>query len=82
MITDTKRVWGEVITNSRLSRRWRECNPGIASPPPASDEEEEDEWKSLTIDLLSDVHSIGGIADLEFEIVKSKNAVSLSCLAH
>lgn len=80
MITDTKQVWGEVITSNRLSRRWRECNPGIASPPPALDEEEEDEWRSLTLELLSSVHSIGGIADMAFETVQSRNAVCQTLL--
>ncbi|KAI0086993.1 hypothetical protein BDY19DRAFT_321026 [Irpex rosettiformis] len=74
MITDTKQVWGETITSNRLSRRWRECNPGIASPPSAAGEEEEDEWRSLTLDLLSAAHTIGGIASLAFEIVQSRNA--------
>ncbi|KAI0696256.1 hypothetical protein BC835DRAFT_1343011 [Cytidiella melzeri] len=73
MITDTKQVWGEVITSSRIARRWRECNPGVASLLLLS-EEEEDEWRSQALDLLSAAHSLGGIVDLSFETVESRNA--------
>ncbi|KAI0344407.1 hypothetical protein BDW22DRAFT_1045439 [Trametopsis cervina] len=73
MITDTKHVWGEVLSSKHIARRWRECNPGIASPLLLS-EEEEDEWRGQTLDLLSTVHSLSGIADLSFEVVESRNA--------
>jgi hypothetical protein len=79
MITDTKHVWGEVVPSGRISRRWRECNPGVASPVLLS-EDEEDEWRSEALDLLSAVHSLGGIVDMSFETVESRNAVRIYSL--
>ncbi|KAH9838409.1 uncharacterized protein C8Q71DRAFT_528370 [Rhodofomes roseus] len=69
LITDTKNVWAEVLQSNQLARRWRDCNP-LQAPSFAS-EEEEDEWRTAIVELLSSAHSIGGIADLTFEMVKT-----------
>ena len=42
-----------------------------------SSEEDEEEWRSQTLELLTSAHSLGGIIDLNFEIVESRNAVSI-----
>lgn len=70
MITDTKIVWGEVLSSKLLARRWRDCNPS----PSFVTESEEDEWREQILDLLTAAHSLGAIADLSFEVVQSKNA--------
>ena len=76
MVTDTKHVWGEVVTSNRIARRWRECNPGVSSPLLLS-EEEEDEWREQALELLAAAHSLGGVVDLTFETVESRNAVRI-----
>lgn len=69
-----------MITGGQIVCRWRDCNPGVASPDLLSGEEEEDDWRSQTLELLSAAHSIGGIIDLSFEVVQSRNAVSSAFL--
>ncbi|THH02766.1 hypothetical protein EW026_g122 [Hermanssonia centrifuga] len=80
MITDTKEVWGEVLSSNKVARRWRDCNPLHAAPFDLS-EEEEDDWRSQTLDLLTALHSLGGITDTSFDIVESRNAVSSDVLS-
>ncbi|KAI0069581.1 hypothetical protein K474DRAFT_1714102 [Panus rudis PR-1116 ss-1] len=72
MITDTKHVWGEVLSSNSFARRWRNCNP--QSPPPFKLDSEEDSWREDILDVLIAAHSIGRFTDLSFEIVQSKNA--------
>ncbi|KZT73160.1 hypothetical protein DAEQUDRAFT_722284 [Daedalea quercina L-15889] len=67
-ITDTKSVWGEALQSNQLARRWRDCN---SRTPSFDNNEEEDEWRTATVELLSATHTIGGIADLTFEVVKT-----------
>lgn len=65
---------GIVLPSKLLARRWRDCNPHT-SPPLTQPEEDEDEWRSQTLELLSAAHSLGGVIDLTFDVVESKNAV-------
>ena len=67
-------TWVIVLVSKQVARRWRDCNPGVASPSLLSGDEE-DEWKTLTLDLLTAAHSLGAMSDLEFEVVESRNAV-------
>lgn len=67
-----------VLSSKQFSRRWRDCNP-LCSPPVTQSEEDEDEWQSQLLCLLSDVHSLGGIIDLSFDIVETRNAVRPIC---
>ncbi|KAK0204748.1 hypothetical protein DFS33DRAFT_1322514 [Desarmillaria ectypa] len=70
LITDTKSVWAEALSGPQFSRRWRELN-GL-KPISASDSMvDEEEWRAHTLDLLSNAHSLGGIADLSFEVVET-----------
>ncbi|KAI0787924.1 hypothetical protein C8Q74DRAFT_1349161 [Fomes fomentarius] len=69
LITDTKNVWGEVLTSSQLARRWRDCNQ--LNSTSFADTDEEDAWRIECLEFLSTVHTIGGIAELSFERVKS-----------
>ncbi len=64
-----------VLSSNKVARRWRDCNPLHAAPFDLS-EEEEDDWRSQTLDLLTALHSLGGITDTSFDIVESRNAVS------
>ncbi|RDB25908.1 hypothetical protein Hypma_006495 [Hypsizygus marmoreus] len=72
LLTDTKSVWTEVLTSKQIARRWRDCNNG--SPPPFAEAEAEDEWRTATLELLSKAHTLGGIADISFEVVESNYA--------
>ncbi|KAI0661490.1 hypothetical protein C8Q70DRAFT_965048 [Cubamyces menziesii] len=69
VITETRSVWGEILSGHQVARRWRDCNAsanqGQAAP------EEEDMWKEKCIEFLAALHSLGGAADLTFELVKS-----------
>ncbi|KIP05010.1 hypothetical protein PHLGIDRAFT_129130 [Phlebiopsis gigantea 11061_1 CR5-6] len=73
MITDTKQVWGEVLSSKHISRRWKDCNPQ-SSPNPAHSDEVEDEWRLEILDLVSAAHTLGGSIDLSFEVIESRNA--------
>ncbi|EKM58210.1 uncharacterized protein PHACADRAFT_207044 [Phanerochaete carnosa HHB-10118-sp] len=73
MVTDTRQVWGEVLSSKQVARRWRDCN-SQPSPPRDQSDGEEDEWRLQTLDLLASAHSPGGIIDLTFDIVESRNA--------
>ncbi|KDR76312.1 hypothetical protein GALMADRAFT_247681 [Galerina marginata CBS 339.88] len=82
LLTDTKSVWTEVVNSKLLARRWRACNP--TSPEPFAKTGDEDAWRERTLELLSKAHTIGGIAELSFEIVDSKYsdlAFELECEA-
>lgn len=39
------------------------------------EQEDEDEWRTAIVELLSAAHTIGGIADLSFEAVKTHYSV-------
>ncbi|KIM39778.1 hypothetical protein M413DRAFT_446700 [Hebeloma cylindrosporum] len=80
LITDTKSVWAEVLTSKLLARRWRVCNS--SSPEPFAKTSDEEAWREQTLELLSNVHTIGGISELSFETVTSDYsdlAIELEC---
>ncbi|GLB40185.1 hypothetical protein LshimejAT787_0800560 [Lyophyllum shimeji] len=68
LLTDTKSVWTEVLTSQQFARRWRDCNRPSA---PFDSEAEEDEWRTVTLELLSRAHTLGAIPDISFEIVET-----------
>ncbi|KDQ57166.1 hypothetical protein JAAARDRAFT_178741 [Jaapia argillacea MUCL 33604] len=72
LITDTKTVWTEVLSIKQFARRWRACNSD--SPATFSEPGEEDSWRSQHLELLSSMHSLGGIVDTSFEVFESKNS--------
>lgn len=63
-----------VLQSNQLARRWRDYNPRQA--PTFEREEDEDEWRTAIVELLSATHTIGGISDLAFEVVKTHYSVS------
>ncbi|KAI0749567.1 hypothetical protein C8Q80DRAFT_1162659 [Daedaleopsis nitida] len=69
LITDTKSVWGEVLSSNQFARRWRDCNTQNSAS--IAEEDEEEAWRVQCLEFLSTVHSIGGVAELTFELVKS-----------
>ncbi|CAA7267135.1 unnamed protein product [Cyclocybe aegerita] len=69
LVTDTKSVWTEVLNSKQMARRWRTCN--ALSPGPFPKTGDEDTWREQTLELLSQAHTIGGFAELSFEIVDS-----------
>lgn len=91
LITDTKNVWGEgtlisagryhltdtshclVLQSNQLARRWRDCN--VQHAPTFDNVEDEDEWRTAIVELLSAAHTMGGITDLAFEVVKTHYSV-------
>ncbi|KAF9476699.1 hypothetical protein BDN70DRAFT_882087 [Pholiota conissans] len=70
MVTDTKKVWAEVVTAKLLARRWRLHN--ARSPEYFFQSGKEDTWRESILDLLCKAHTIGGIGELSFEVVESK----------
>ncbi|TDL25498.1 hypothetical protein BD410DRAFT_764954 [Rickenella mellea] len=67
IVTDTKNVWAEVLSNKRMVRRWLECNLNSLGEPSES-------TGLFILDLISTLHSIGGISDVPFEVVESRDA--------
>ncbi|KAJ3874614.1 hypothetical protein F5051DRAFT_88477 [Lentinula edodes] len=75
MITDTKSVWTEVISNSQIARRWRACNKVESFVANTTEEEEaEKEWRLIVIENLSKIHTPGGMDDASFEVVESRSS--------
>ncbi|KAJ3862409.1 hypothetical protein EV359DRAFT_74204 [Lentinula novae-zelandiae] len=75
MITDTKSVWTEVISNSQIARRWRACNKVESFVANTTEEEEaEKEWRLIIIGNLSKIHTPGGMDDASFEVVESRSS--------
>ncbi|KAM5538552.1 hypothetical protein V8D89_007885 [Ganoderma adspersum] len=70
LITDTKSVWGEVLSSNQIARRWCDSNPQ-STPSFAGEEDEEESWRIKCLEFISTAHSLGGLADLSFEFVKS-----------
>lgn len=98
LITDTKSVWAEgtcaaqsydvidvfsrlVMTSNQFARRWRDCNK-LDSPPSYVHNDDEDEWRTHILELLTKVHTIGGVTDTSFEVVESNYAVSGTASEH
>lgn len=63
-----------MLTSKQIARRWRDCNP--LNVTTAQSDEEEDAWRLDILSLLGKVHTLGGIADMSFEVVESNYAVS------
>ncbi|KAH6908987.1 hypothetical protein BKA70DRAFT_221573 [Coprinopsis sp. MPI-PUGE-AT-0042] len=79
LITDTKTAWAEALNGQQFSRRWRKSNP---THPDHLDEDEEEAWRETNLELLSNIHTIGGLSDTSFEIVPSKYsdlAIEMEC---
>ncbi|KAF7327889.1 hypothetical protein MKEN_00368800 [Mycena kentingensis (nom. inval.)] len=72
LVTDTKSVWTEVLNSKQFARRWRACNP--EKSPEFSRTQDEDDWRSATLSLLSNAHTLGGIPELSFDSVDSQYA--------
>ncbi|KAF4596531.1 hypothetical protein EYR38_007918 [Pleurotus pulmonarius] len=83
LVTDTKSVWSEVLSSKELARRWRINNP-ITAAPPYDVLKDEQSWRTSCHELLSQAHTLGGIAELSFEVVDSNYsdlAFDLECEA-
>lgn len=83
LVTDTKSVWSEVLSSKDLARRWRINNP-ITAAPPYDVLKDEQSWRTSCHELLSQAHTLGGIAELSFEVVDSNYsdlAFDLECEA-
>lgn len=63
-----------MLNSKQFARRWRACNPDNAGDLAREDDEEE--WRINNLELLAKAHTIGGIADLGFDVVESNYAVS------
>jgi hypothetical protein len=59
------------LTSKQFARRWRNCNRIDQSLL-----EDEELWRKQILDLLTKVHTLGGIKDLAFERVESNFSVS------
>ncbi|KAK0469835.1 uncharacterized protein EV420DRAFT_1258748, partial [Desarmillaria tabescens] len=77
LITDTKSVWAEALSGPQFSRRWRGLN-SLELMSASDSMVDEEEWRAHTLDLLSNAHSLGGIADLLFEVVET-NFSDVAC---
>ncbi|KAL1730358.1 hypothetical protein EV714DRAFT_284210 [Schizophyllum commune] len=71
MITDTRKVWAEVMTSAQFAQRWRATN-GKAQSLETLENEREDSWKEARLVLLGKAHSLGAFPDLSFEIVPTR----------
>ncbi|KAI0768066.1 hypothetical protein BD413DRAFT_566465 [Trametes elegans] len=69
LITDTKNVWGEVLSSNQFARRWDECNPQHSAEGLSPKEEES--WRATCLKFLSSVHTMGGVDDMNLEQVKT-----------
>jgi hypothetical protein len=63
------------LNDKLLARRWRLSNQ--RSPEQFTNSENEDRWRESIFELLSEAHTIGGFAELSFEVVESKYSVRL-----
>ncbi|KAL1740414.1 hypothetical protein HDZ31DRAFT_47552, partial [Schizophyllum fasciatum] len=71
LITDTRKVWTEVITSSQLARRWRVVNRTSQSFEQLP-QSEEDAWREARLELLDRAHSLGAFPELSFEVVPTR----------
>ncbi|KAF8625543.1 hypothetical protein AX15_005310 [Amanita polypyramis BW_CC] len=69
IVTDTKSVWTEALTSKQFARRWRTCNN--LPEPEAIGLEDEDTWRTTNLQLLSNIHSLGAISDVRFQVLES-----------
>lgn len=63
-----------VVDGKQFARRWRSLNAN--SPAPYDDQADEDSWRETSLELLSNLHTLGAINDIEFEVVDSNFSVS------
>lgn len=68
-------AWDTVLNDKLLARRWRLYNQ--RSPEQFRNSENEEHWRESIFELLSKAHTIGGFAELSFEVVGSKYSVRL-----
>ena len=66
-----------VLSSSQFARRWRDCNPQRA---PSFADEDEESWRMKCLEFISAAHSLGGLADLAFEVVKTNYSASYSMI--
>lgn len=96
MVSDTKKVWAEglpkdvcireltvsdisvVLSGKVMARRWRNLNPNATEYSQVTIEE--NTWRKRVFELLSEAHTIGGIVDLDFEVIDSEYSVRQSFL--
>ncbi|KAL1758618.1 hypothetical protein FB107DRAFT_288347 [Schizophyllum commune] len=71
MITDTRKVWAEVMTSAQFAQRWRATN-GKAQSFETLENEREDSWREARLVLLGKAHSLGAFPNLSFEIVPTR----------
>ncbi len=67
--------YASVLSSNQIARRWRDSNP--QNSPSFAGEEEEEQWRIKCLEFISTVHSLGGLADLSFEFVKSNYSVRI-----
>ena len=65
--------WFIVLSKQQLSRRWSTCNPD--STPTNLPRHEEDSWLDQALQYLEDVHSLGVMGDLSFNVTESRYSV-------
>lgn len=63
-----------VLSSNRISRRWRDSNPQNSASFAG---EEEKAWTIKCLEFISIAHSLGGLAELSFEFVKSNYSVRM-----
>ena len=61
-----------VLTSNQIARRGRDCNPQKSE---SFAEEDEEARRIRCLEFLTLAHSIGGLAELSFELVKSNFSV-------
>lgn len=57
-----------VLPRKHIQRRWQQCNPNLPMP----------DESSLSLKILSSIHSASGISDASFDILDSPDAVGSS----
>ncbi|KAI0264391.1 hypothetical protein BC834DRAFT_993795 [Gloeopeniophorella convolvens] len=70
LITDTRTVWVEALSKQQLLRRWSTLDPSMTAHHLTR--LEEDDWLDQVLQSLMDVHSLGVMDDLSFDVVESR----------
>lgn len=70
LITDTKTVWAEVLSKQQLSRRWSMLNNNSA--PSHLPHPNNDAWLDQVLQYLVDVHTLGVMGNLSFDVIDSR----------
>ncbi|KAG8988029.1 hypothetical protein FRB93_004312 [Tulasnella sp. JGI-2019a] len=77
IITDTERVWAEVLESRHMARRSRQCNKSDKDQTfsqPLNNAEKETEWRKIQLIQLMNLHSPYNMSDIEFSVGTSDNA--------